>query len=311
MPKIEFLFYYAVLLFILFSCNQKEPAPVTQIKKLDYPSASAVEYFDGKLYVMGDDAVNMIVLDINLKIIDSIPLFSFSEDRISKSTKHDIESILLLKDSSKFLLLGSGSLSPYRDTAWIIDPVTKQKGTISLSQYYQYLKTKGLDEINVEGATSLEGSGFVFSNRGHLNWPKNYLIFASHLFLPEPADNAIMPVKSADTAVFQGISGLAYVSISDALIMTVSTEATKSSFEDGAIGKSFIWIIKNVKGITDPRELKPETIIDLESLDSNFKGQKIESVTIIHETKEIIRLVLVADNDDGTSTIFKLSVNKN
>ena len=32
-----------------------------QIKKLDYPSASAIEYYDGKLYLMGDDATKLLV----------------------------------------------------------------------------------------------------------------------------------------------------------------------------------------------------------------------------------------------------------
>ena len=314
MRKIGIICYYVFIFFFVISCNGEKASSTrsVEIKKLEYPSASAVEYLDGKLYVMGDDAVQMIILDTNLTIIDSIPLFSYPENRMPKATKPDIESLLLLRDSSKLLLLSSGSLSPYRDTAWILDPVTKQKSAISLIHYFQYLKTRGLNEINIEGAASLNGSGFVYANRGHLDWPKNYLIFASHLFLPEAGDNAIMPVRSGiDSTVFQGISGLSYASVSDELIMTVSTEATRSSFEDGAIGKSYIWIIKNVKAIKEPRELKPDTVIDLDSLDSNFKGQKIESATIINETKESIRLILVADNDDGSSTIFKFSLQKN
>jgi hypothetical protein len=309
MRKIGNIICFVFISFLFCSCsNNKNPSDV-QIKKIDYSSASAIEYFDGKLYVMGDDATNLIVLDTNLNIIDSIPLFSYPGSRIPKAIKHDIESILFLKDSSKFLLLSSGSLSPYRDTAWIIDPVTKQKNSISLTNYYQYLKKSGSEELNIEGATSLNQYGFVFANRGHLGWPKNQLIFTSHLFLPGPGDNAIMPVRFiSDSITFRGISGLAYAALNDALIMTVSTEATKSSFEDGAIGKSYIWIIKKAGAITGIRELKPDVVIELESLNKAFKGQKIESATVIKETKESLRIVLVADNDDGTSTIFKMSI---
>ena len=39
-----------------------------QIKKLDYSSASSIEYYEGKLYLMGDDAPNLLVLDTSLNI---------------------------------------------------------------------------------------------------------------------------------------------------------------------------------------------------------------------------------------------------
>jgi hypothetical protein len=39
-----------------------------QIKKLEYPSASSIEFYEGKLYVMGDDATKLLVLDTDLNI---------------------------------------------------------------------------------------------------------------------------------------------------------------------------------------------------------------------------------------------------
>jgi len=307
------IFYFIFISLIIISCRQRKepPSSFIEIKKLDYPSASAIEYYDGKLYVMGDDAINMMVLDTNLNVSDSIALFSYPGKRIPKPIKHDIESICYRADSSKLLLIGSGSLTPYRDTAWMIAPVTKEKKSISLTQYFQFLKSKELKEINIEGAAVIKTGEIILSNRGHLGWPKNYLVFAGHPFLPEEGDNVIIPVTNEpDSSVFHGISGLTYASKSDALIMTVSTEATKSVHEDGAIGKSFIWVIKNISTITNVKELKPDKIIDLETIDPHFKGQKIESATIIEETKDILRLVLVADNDDGSSTIFKMSIKR-
>ncbi|MND05646.1 hypothetical protein D3C83_265740 [compost metagenome] len=51
-------------------------------------------------------------------------------------------------------------------------------------------------------------------------------------------------------------------------------------------------------------------IIDLEEVDARFKGQKIESVCILKETKDFLHLALAADNDDGSSTLFRLVVEK-
>ena len=58
---------------------------------------------------------------------------------------------------------------------------------------------------------------------------------------------SIIPFEvQKDTASFKGISGLCYAKESDQLIMTVSTEDTRNSYDDGAIGKSYLWIINNI-----------------------------------------------------------------
>ena len=72
--------------------------------------------------------------------------------------------------------------------------------------------------------------------------------------------------------------------------------------------KSFLWMINNISTKLNSKKIGPDRIIDLEEIDPRFKKQKIESATVINETKELINLVLVADNDDGSSTIFKLSI---
>jgi hypothetical protein len=88
-----------------------------EIKPLpDYPSASGITYYNKQFYIIGDDASNLLILDSNLIIKDSIQLYSFAEKRIPKVVKPDLESITLIADN-KLLLLGSGSLSPTRNVA--------------------------------------------------------------------------------------------------------------------------------------------------------------------------------------------------
>ena len=60
------------------------------------------------------------------------------------------------------------------------------------------------------------------------------------------------------------------------LIMTVSTEDTKNNYDDGAIGKSYLWIINNISTKLNNKTIKRDRVIDLEYIDSRFKGQKIE-----------------------------------
>jgi len=113
-----------------------------------------------------------------------------------------------------------------------------------------------------------------------------------------------------DTASFKGTSGLCYAKESDQLILTISTEDTRSSHEDGAIGKSYLWIINNFSTKIINRALGTKRVIDLEYIDSRFKGQKIEAATVIKETDKLIYLALVAENDDGKSIVFKMSITR-
>jgi hypothetical protein len=56
--------------------------------------------------------------------------------------------------------------------------------------------------------------------------------------------------------------------------------------------------------------VNPDQVIELDALDDKFKGQKIESICITSETNGFLHLALAADNDDGSSTLFRLVVEK-
>jgi hypothetical protein len=98
--------------------------------------------------------------------------------------------------------------------------------------------------------------------------------------------------------------------MSDRLLLTVSTENTYNITQNGTIGKSYLWIIDNISAKKNMTAINPSKIIDLEELDERFKGHKIESVCIISEDKNETQLVLVADDDNGTSVLFKITLKK-
>jgi len=281
-----------------------------QIKKLDYPSASAIEYFDEKLYVVGDDATNLLVLDTSLNIIDSIPLLSYPGKRIPKDTKPDLEASALNADN--LFLFGSGSLSPYRNFVWRLNLKTKDNDSINLESLFLKAKGLGIEQINIEGACFVSGK-LILVNRGNKGHRNHHFIITDEKFWTNDSSFqiSIIPFEiQNDTTSFKGISGLCYAKESDQLIMTVSTEDTRNAYDDGTIGKSYLWIINNISNKLDNKTLSPDKIIDLEEIDPLFKKQKIESAIVIRETNELINLVLVADNDDGSSTIFRFSLKK-
>ena len=313
MRKLKTIYLTRILLStsLFISCNGKNNLPDLQIIKLNnYPSASSIEYNDGKLFLMGDDATKLLVLDTNLNIVDSIPLLSYSANRIPKDVKPDLEASALNADN--LFLFGSGSLSPYRNSGWIHNLKTKHNDSINLEPIFSKAKDLGIEQINIEGACFVAGK-LVLVNRGNKGYPHNQLIITDENFWNKDSSFAISIIPFAaqkDINSFKGISGLCYANESDRLILTVSTEDTKNSYDDGTIGKSYLWIINGISTSLNTKSLGLKRVIDLEYIDSRFKGQKIESAVVIGETKELIHLVMVADNDDGSSTVFKISIKK-
>jgi len=308
------LLYISFILILIASCTAKNKQ--VEIKVLpNYPSASAIEYFNDHFYIIGDDAKSILILDKDLIIKDSIQLYDAKEYRIPKPTKPDLESLTVLYTANgyRLLTLGSGSLKPYRNVGWMIDPETKQANNFRLDSLYDRLTSSlGIREINIEGVCALQ-AGILLVSRGHLAYPENNLLFIDSSWYFN-LDNAVarkikLEKAAIDTSsIFNGVSGLSYSTKTDRLFLTLSTELTTSTFGDGTIGKSYLWIINNFSKKLDLEKVAPDKIIALEKIDPGFKNQKIESVCIISERKNEMQLAMVADNDDGSSTVFKLRI---
>ena len=311
----KLLIRYAVYSVLFFMTGCTADFTFNNNKTLnDYSSGSGIAYLKDRIYLMGDDASYLLITDTSFNIIDTIKLFESQEKRIAKDLKPDLEAATIVSISKrpKILLVGSGSLMPYRNNAWMIDPFTKEKMVLDLNTFYNRIRKDGIDALNIEGITSIP-RGIVLASRGNKSFPENYLIFTSNEFWNKQDSVEIRKCKvgtNTDTSSFQGVSGLEYSKASDRLLLTVSTENTNSTTEDGTIGKSYLWIIDNISAKRNMIALNPGKIIDLEALDGRFKGHKIESVCIVSENKKKMELVLVADDDKGTSLLFRITLKK-
>ncbi|HET9277902.1 MAG TPA: hypothetical protein VFN95_06935 [Flavitalea sp.] len=302
----------SVLLVVMGSC--RDSSRIERIRELkEYSSGSGMAFFNNRIYLIGDDMGYLLVTDTSFRMIDSIRLYH-ETGRIPKNIKPDLEaaSIIRAKKAPFLLLLGSGSVFPYRSKGWLLDIKTREKMLINLDTFYKRLRANGINDVNIEGLTSIPG-GVLLANRGNKSNPKNYLIFTASDFWKNQEATSIKVMKlgaNTDTTSFSGASGLDYSHKSDRLFLTVSTENTYSSFADGTIGKSYLWIIDNLSSKRRLAAINPNRVIDLESLDERFKGHKIESVCILSESRTAYRLAMVADDDKGTSVLFTIKLNK-
>lgn len=297
---------------LVTSCTEKMKKKSIVSKELThYSSASGIEFVNNKIYLIGDDANSILIVDSNFNTIDSISLYKYSVKRIPKAVKADLESMTILPDGNIFLC-GSGSLSPYRNSAWIINPETHSKDSIRIDTFFSKLQIAGLNEINIEGITTM-GNQIILANRGNKSNPFNYLIIAENEFWKNQNDSSFKIVELTGTngnSVFNGISGITYSSQSNQLIMTASTEDTHTTNGDGVIGKNYLWFINDISSKMGKNSIVIDRKIELDSAYDEIKGHKIESVTLLKETEHDYLLVLAADDDNGSSHLFKIIVKK-
>lgn len=291
------------ILFFLAACDMRELNLVYENSTTgnSYPSGSTISFLDHQFYVMGDDAADILVLDEMMVEKERIPIFPKGiSTRLPKASKADIEASLILRrnGTSSILFLGSGSLSPQRDTAFLFNPKTKKVENVNMTGFYQQLRTQ-LSDLNIEAATSIENN-LLIGVRANRSNPDNYLVLAKH------DDNSYQftrKIKIQLSINQAGISGMDYDEKSDVLFITFSTEDTANSYDDGNIGESYLAVIKNAKQLLKEANLTIPFTYKLSDLHSDFKGQKIESVSL-HGNER--RLHLVADDDKGNTKFFTL-----
>lgn len=281
----------------------------------EFPSGSSINFYEGKLYLIGDDANHVLVLDTDYSAIESIQLFDHPGKRIPKSEKTDMEAsaIVNLNGVPNLLILGSSSeeirkkmmLVPLRFSgAYGMLPLT-----YAIEDFISRVKVKGNLNPNIEGMTSV-GEKIVLANRGNQTSRENHIIITDPFFWENPDSSfsifpLILPVTREE---FIGVSGLCYMRPSDILWLTFSMEETGNAYDDGPIGDSYLGWICNVSKKLNDSEWGVDGLINLRETSNEFTNEKIEGLCIefTHKTQPVMHMV--SDNDDGESKLFKLMI---
>lgn len=280
----------------------------------DFPSGSALAFAEGRIYLVGDDARELRILDAQYRPAGSVPLFSHPQYRIPKPEKADLESAVVVrhKQATYLAAFGSASLDTRRQVLLVPLPFRTSDHPVIYTHYAEdFLQLLGreLREINIEGATMAAGK-LVLANRGHQALPHNTLVIARpDCWNPTGDDHPhFQDIKLPETSQgFRGVSDLCYVPGRDLLLLTFSTEATASTYDGGVIGDSYLAIVRNYSKKMKEKSLTPDEMISLPSVSPQFAGQKIEGICLEKARPDALLLHLVADNDAGDSRLFAIS----
>ncbi|HVE61517.1 MAG TPA: hypothetical protein VNA26_06845 [Chitinophagaceae bacterium] len=275
-----------------------------------YPSASTIAIYNNRIYIIGDDAPYMLIVDTNHKVLDSTRLFSSTTKRINKEEKADIESSFLSNKSNNTYLVALSSFSTRKRNKYIVFNLT-QKGKKAKIKNQRSLFAGGISEWNIEGATWIDRY-LIMSNRANLSHKINHLLIVDfHLRRGiRQKKIKVIPITFPQEQAVTGISGLTYVEKTDVLLFTASTEKTLNSYDDGEIGESFLGIIENGSAKITGENIKPDTLLNLSKLFGNKSLQKIESIAVESDKEKYMIIHLAADNDNGESTLFKIQLKK-
>jgi hypothetical protein len=280
----------------------------------DFPSGSSINYHQGKLYLVGDDAKNILILDKDYQPIDFKNLIDFPGKRIPKPVKLDLESstFITLHSLEYFLILGSAS-TPNREMVILIPHSGSsldmtQSQTVNDKRFMDQLKSKGLAEINIEGVTIIHHQ-LILANRCNLKNPTNHLVVTDLDFWKDDASVkiSVSPIQLPEiNSIPLGVSELCYEPLTDTLFMTLTSESTNNAYDDGAIGDSYLAWIKNSKSKIHNQPVLVDHIVNLSQVHVGFKNQKMEGLCVESIENQVFILHLVSDNDGGESVLFKL-----
>ena len=287
----------------------------------NFPSGSSINYYENRLYLVGDDARTIIVLDTHYQLLDSLRLFNYPEKRIPKSKKIDLESSAIVTIAGNRHLVALGSASTNDRKKVLLVPLTAG-GTIdhsrpvvpkSTSAFVDRLTNGGVKVVNIEGATTMRRS-MILANRGNRNHPNNYLIITEEDFWSrqKEASLRIVPIELAGShSEFLGISELLYVESKDMILFTFTSEGTNNAHDDGVIGDSYIGWVNNGAAKLNQGNLRLDGMINLSDVSKEFKNEKIEGIAVERANGNELLLHLISDNDNGESKLFKVLLDFN
>ena len=272
----------------------------------EYPSGSGIEYYNGQVYLAGDDAADILVMDKKWNEIQRIKIFENFDDRMPKDQKSDLEATtLVIQNEIPFMLiLGSGSREQHRNKAIMVNLESNNFAEYNIEAFNNRLRESGIEDLNIESAAVVEDL-LVLGNRANKNNPLNQVIITEPDFWnhPDTAEIRVLPIELENGSA---LSGMSYSEKNDCLLFTASTETTDKSYDDGRIGESYFGVIENAYRKLYRKRVKINEQVILSEIHEEFKGHKIESVCIQTDKTGRLKLHLVADDDRGVTFLFKI-----
>jgi hypothetical protein len=284
-------------------------------------SASGVGFFEGKIYLVGDDLPYLFQLDENWNIINKQKISgidSLVNGRSPKQLKADFESLAIFDEAGEkqLLILSSGSKKPSRDTAFLLS--LSGNGVMfkkNMRPVYHAIKQaagmKPENKINIEGLAFSEDKVYLL-HRGNISGNLIIEIERDQLIAFIQGKTDLLPGLSVfrfklpgNEGVSAGFSGACVLPGQPGLLFTASLEKTNNEIDDGAVLGSYL-------GFVPFATMKEGKFISkLITEKGNPLQKKQEGITVQSINGNKITVLTVCDNDNGSSDLFEIELRIN
>jgi len=285
-----------------------------KLKLLDYreipdlPVGSNLEFFNETLYLVDDDASDMVALNKKWQTLASHKLLRYDEPQILPGSRSDFEATTIIEVNSipRLLVLGFDAKDKHHKAILVnLDDYTKEEHDIT--EFYNRLKaTVGV--INIESAAIVLGK-LILCNRDHKAAPENHIIVTDADFYRNQANAEITTVsfdlpQTPNQVV--GLSGLAYSYKNDWLVVTLLSESADK--DHATTGDSYLAVIENASRKVVRKKMKVNSLFHLNDSSEGFVGYNMKSVCIRNEKSRRLKLYLLADNKAGKNGVFVVRI---
>lgn len=210
----------------------------------DLPAASALVFFCGRCFLIGDSSQFLHVLDAGT--LNRFPLTSQADlaaEPLPKKQKPDFEGLVLDAAGRQLWVLPSGSKKNRFSGALVdLDSPVYPACPIDFGPLYDRVMRSaeiGEKDLNIEGGGVLGRGRWFLLNRGNGPERKNRIVLLEGDYLPEaePVASHRLSLPELDGVPATCTDGFA----SDGLLYVVAAaEGTKSTYNDGEVAGSLI-----------------------------------------------------------------------
>ena len=277
----------------------------------NYPSGSGIEFYDDKIYIIGDDSRELLIMNKKWNKPTLVPLFDAQDKKTPKSSQSDLEAMTVLSIDKKphLMLIGSG-MTDTKTKAVLFNLKTSGVNWIDLAVFYNRIKTAGIAELNVEGIAEVYDY-LVLVNRGNAANPENHLVITRPDFWKNQEKASLQTIvidfENVGIKSRMSVSGLRYSDKHEDLFLTLSEQDTTDAGGKVTPGKSYLAVIENLyrKIGREKGKIKVNHLIDLAAADKQFTGYTVESACIQSQKDHSLKMQLIADDPSGKTFLFK------
>lgn len=273
----------------------------------NYPSGSGIEFFDGRVYVVGDKSKDLLSLTKKWSKPELTSLVNAGTDQ--QHSNLEAMTVLRIDKKPHLLIVGAGNTEE-QNKAVLLNLKNSSSLTVDLTVFFNRLRAAGISQPNIEGIAEVYDY-LVFVHRGKTG-EGDYLVITQADFWKNQ-EKAMLQTILIDFAnvnpgnLLLGVSGLTYSDYHEDLFLTVYEDQPA---EGPNPGKSYLAVIENIyrKIGREKGHIKVNHLIDLSAANADFNGYTMESVCVQSEKDHSLKLQLIADNKDGKTFLFKVSL---